>query len=50
MMENWLSPYNTADMLRASALALWDIAPFGRNVIYADNVICDWPGGENGKF
>jgi len=30
--------YNTAYTLRANALALWDIAPFGRNVVNADTV------------
>ena len=30
---------NAAYMLQANALALWDIAPFGRNVVYAGNVI-----------
>jgi hypothetical protein len=30
--------YNTAYTLRAYALALLDIAPFGRNVVYAGNV------------
>jgi len=30
--------HNTAYTLRAIALALWDIAPFGRNVVYAGNV------------
>ena len=30
---------NTAYTLRAYALALRDIAPFGRNVVYAGNVI-----------
>ena len=29
---------NTAYTLRANALALWDIAPFGRNVVCAGNV------------
>jgi len=29
---------NTAYTLRANALALRDIAPFGRNVVYAENV------------
>ena len=28
---------NTAYTLRANALALWDIAPFGRNIVYAEN-------------
>ena len=30
--------YNTAYKLRAYILALWDISPFGRNVVYAENV------------
>ena len=30
---------NTAYTLRAYALALRDIAPFGHNVVYAGNVI-----------
>jgi hypothetical protein len=30
---------NTAYTLRANALALRDIAPFGRNVVYAGDVI-----------
>ncbi len=30
---------NTAYTLRADALALRDIAPFGRNVVYAGDVI-----------
>ena len=30
--------YNTAYTLRAKALVLWDIAPYGRNVVYAGNV------------
>jgi len=30
--------HNTAYTLRAIALALRDIAPFGRNVVYAGNV------------
>ena len=30
---------NTAYALRAYALALRDIAPFGRNVVYADSVM-----------
>jgi len=30
--------YNTAYTLRADVLALRDIAPFGRNVVYAGNV------------
>jgi len=30
---------NTAYTLRAYALALRDIAPYGRNVVYAGNVI-----------
>jgi hypothetical protein len=30
---------NTAYTLRANALALRDIAPYGRNVVYAGNVI-----------
>ena len=30
---------NTAYTLRAIALALRDIAPFGRNVVYAENVM-----------
>ncbi len=30
--------YNTAYTLRANTLALRDIAPFGRNVVYAGNV------------
>ena len=29
---------NTAYTLRTYVLALWDIAPFGRNVVYAGNV------------
>ena len=34
---------NTTYTLRANALALQDIAPFGRNLVYAGNVIslCD---------
>ena len=36
-MNNPPSP-NTAYTLRAYALALRDIAPFGRNVVYAGNV------------
>lgn len=31
--------YNTVYTLQAYALALWEIAPFGRNVVYAGNVI-----------
>lgn len=31
--------YNTAYMLRAIALALRDIAPFGRNIVYAGTVL-----------
>ncbi|MDI6903853.1 MAG: hypothetical protein QMC77_09000, partial [Methanocellales archaeon] len=31
--------YNTAYTLRAYALALRDIAPFGRNIVYAGDVI-----------
>jgi len=31
--------YNTAYTLRAISLALQDIAPYGRNVVYAQNVI-----------
>jgi hypothetical protein len=31
--------YNTAYTFRANALALRDIVPFGRNVVYAGNVI-----------
>ena len=34
---------NTAYMLRANALALRDIAPFGRNVVYAGNVMRSIP-------
>ena len=34
-----VASYNTAYTLRANALALRDIAPFGRNVVYAGNVI-----------
>jgi len=30
--------YNTAYTLQANALALRDIAPLGRNVVYAENV------------
>jgi hypothetical protein len=30
---------NTGYTIQANALALWDIAPFGRNVVYAGNVI-----------
>ncbi len=30
---------NTAYTLWAYTLALWDIAPFSRNVVYAGNVI-----------
>jgi len=30
---------NIAYALRAYALAFWDIAPFGRNVVYTGNVI-----------
>ena len=38
--ESWHSPsYNTAYTLWTIALALLDIAPFGRNVIYAENVM-----------
>jgi len=37
-MNSPLSP-NTAYTLRAFALALRDIAPFGHNVVYAGNVI-----------
>lgn len=29
---------NTVYMLWAYALALWDITPFGRKVVYAENV------------
>ena len=31
--------YNTAYTLRAYALVLRDIAPFGRNVVYTGNVM-----------
>jgi len=31
--------YNTAYTLQANALALRDIVPFGRNVVYAEIVI-----------
>jgi hypothetical protein len=38
--KNWgATSHNTAYTLRANALALRDIAPFGRNVVYAENVI-----------
>jgi len=38
--KDWHSPsYNTAYTLRAYALALRDIAPFGRNVVYAGTVM-----------
>ena len=35
----------TAYTLRADALALRDIAPFGRNVVYAGTVIRHWLKG-----
>ena len=34
---------NTAYTLRAKTLALRDIAPCGRNVVYAGTVICHCP-------
>ena len=53
--ENWATADNTAYTLRANALTLRDIAPFGRNVVYAGNVICHFPdnlnnGGKNVKL
>ena len=39
IIQKWHSTSdNTAYALRANALALWDIAPFDRNVVYAGNV------------
>ena len=39
LVATGLSPSpNTAYTLRANALVLWDIAPYGRNVVYAGNV------------
>ena len=37
--ETARTAYNTAHSLRAYVLALRDIAPFGRNVVYAENAI-----------
>jgi hypothetical protein len=39
--ERYSTSDNTAYTLRADALALRDIASFGRNVVYAGNVICN---------
>ena len=41
--------YNTAYTPRADALALRDIAPYGRNIVYAENVyeIARIMGGKN---
>ena len=38
-LKNAATADNTAYMLRAYALALRDIAPFSRNVVYAGDVI-----------
>ena len=45
------TPDNTAYTLWANALALRDIAPFGRNVVYTGNAIgnCE-PSEENSKI
>jgi hypothetical protein len=37
LKRKWISP-NPAYTLRANVLALWDIALYGRNVVYAGNV------------
>ena len=41
--------YNTAYTLRANALALRDIAPFGRDVVYAGNVSGNYKKIKNGR-
>jgi len=39
MVKKRPTAYNTAYTLRAYALALWAIAPYGRNVKYAVTVM-----------
>jgi len=41
---------NTAYTLRANALALRDIAPFNRNIVYAENVIRNFKDRFIGEF
>ena len=48
-MMGWAHTPNTAYTLWAYALALRDIAPFGRNVVYAGNVRRNAHFGQNMK-